>query len=95
MFTEFSRGGKQLPHSYAVFICDNSSELSNLPTTKARSSDGKYDACCYGSKAYVFAEQKTYMLNHSDEWVPGSIGESTLDSSSIATIDDARGYLGI
>ena len=96
MWTRLSYGGTNLPYNFSRFICDNKTDLSELPTNVKESKNGT-SKCSIGSIAIVISERKEYMLDNKNTWkfvrnyeVSGG-GAGTIPD--IATIPEIQEYI--
>lgn len=71
MYTRLVSGIKNGSYDFAVFICDDITDLADLPTTTASgvSNGNVYNKCAVGSIAKVVNADKKFILNNSDEWI--------------------------
>lgn len=71
--------------NYAEFLCDNESDVQNLPSYKGT------DACSIGSRATVLETKNVYILG-SDGWVLFGVASG---GSDVATLNEVKTYLGL
>ena len=70
MFRRMSVVGYEAANGLHRFICDDATDLANLPTlTEMSTADPICGPCNVGSTAIVIDETKEYMLNNQGEWV--------------------------
>lgn len=92
-FSRIKYGGDGLPYNYSQFLCDEESDLSSLPVNA-----GGAGSCSFGSKAFVLETQKNYILGNDNTWsevTASGSGGGSIDSDSIASVDEVLDYLGI
>lgn len=68
MWSRVVYGGLYVPYNYSKFICDTTSDLLELPTSRKASKTNGIKSCSVGSIAIVINDNSTYMLNNQDEW---------------------------
>lgn len=67
MIARLCYGKKDYPFNYSEFICDDESDLVNLPTNKKKFTDKL--TCSVGSKALVVETSDMYILSPNNEWI--------------------------
>ena len=91
-------------NSHREYICDSVVDVGSLPTDVSKGDNNGYSdenaKCGVGSKAYV--NDTVYMLTPNHQWVAAGSqsggsgsGGSGIDADNIATLDEAKGFLGI
>ena len=67
MWSRMVYGKKDLPYNYSEFICDEESDIANLPTS-IHHEYTECEHCSVGSKALVVGTGNLYILNNKNEW---------------------------
>lgn len=94
MYTRTCYGKRDMLYNYSEFVCDATSDIETLPTTKKTGFD--WATCSVGSKALIIETGETYMLNNADTWVLlESTSGSVTSSTEYATADETKAYLEI
>lgn len=69
MFRQLSVVGYMAANGLHQFICDEVSDINNLPTmTRGSLAEPFCSPCQAGSTAVVIDTQQEYMLNNANEW---------------------------
>ncbi len=103
MFKRLSVVGFAAANNLQRFICDELSDIANLPTLTSPSQTAPYcEPCGAGSTAIVIAANKEFMLNNANEWKPcknlnndGDVTIVTEDGDlDVATVSEVSNYIG-
>lgn len=87
-YTRTLYGKKHSKYNYCEFVCDNTADLSSLPTNtkEGASGDNVYSPCSVGSKAFVINGGKRYVLSNAGEWIAVNVSSGEGGGTSDAGI---------
>lgn len=70
-YTRLVCGRKHGLYNYCEFVCDSVADLTSLPTVNSSgiSNGNEHNACSVGSRAFVIAGSRYYIMSNTGEWI--------------------------